>query len=80
MLVHTDKCHIILSRLSYPAISNANAGDTIYISKGTFNGSGDAVITVTKSITIFGGWNGASNGSVIRDPTVYTSTLDGQNA
>jgi len=62
------------------AVAAASDGDTLYLSKGTYTGAGDAVITVTKSITIFGGWDGSSDVPIIRDPTVYTSTLDGQYA
>lgn len=61
------------------ALSIANDNDTIYLYRGTYTGSGDAVITVTKSITIFGGWDGAASGLIVRDPNLYPTTIDGQN-
>ena len=33
-------------------------GDTIYVAEGTYTGTGAAVITITKSITLYGGWDG----------------------
>ena len=50
------------------ALSTATNGDTIYIAGGTYNGAGAAVITVTKSITLYGGWDGATTIPPVRDP------------
>jgi hypothetical protein len=36
------------------------------------------VITITNSIQLYGGWNGAASGSVVRNPTTHPTTLDGQ--
>ncbi len=47
---------------------------------GVYTGTGDAVITVTKSITLYAGWDGADSGPVERDPAAYPTTLDGENA
>ncbi|MBC7234068.1 MAG: right-handed parallel beta-helix repeat-containing protein [Chloroflexi bacterium] len=57
---------------------NLSKGDTIYVAGGTYTGTGAAVITITKSITLYGGWNGASSGPVLRDPVAYPTTLDGE--
>jgi hypothetical protein len=62
------------------AIGEAVGGDTIYVAQGTYTGSGDAVITVTASITLYGGWDGAPSGLIVRDPVLYPSTLDGERA
>ena len=60
------------------AISVANEGDIIYVAQGAYTGAGDAVITVTKSITLYGGWNGFSSGPVVRNPRDYPSALNGE--
>jgi len=61
------------------ALVQVQDGDTIYVAGGTYTGTGAAVITVTKSITLYGGWDGADSGAVARDPVAYPTTLDGQN-
>lgn len=57
------------------ALIQAQDGDTIYLTKGTYIGTGAAVITITKSITINGGWDVAFSN---RDPDAYPSILDGE--
>jgi uncharacterized repeat protein (TIGR01451 family) len=62
------------------AMDQATDGDTVFVAQGTYTGTGGAVITVTKSITFYGGWDGtAGTGSLVL-PGVYTTTLDGENA
>jgi len=60
------------------ALTQANQGDVIYVAGGTYTGTGDAVVTVTRSITLYGGWDGAAAGPVVRDPDAYPTTLDGE--
>lgn len=60
------------------ALAAAAAGDAIYIATGTYTGSGGVVITLTKSITLYGGWDGAASGPVVRDPDAYPTTLDAE--
>jgi len=60
------------------ALAQATDGDTIYIATGTYTGTGDAVVIVTKSITLYGGWDGSPTGDVVRDPENYPTTLDGE--
>lgn len=62
------------------ALGQAVDGDTLYLAGGTYTGAGGAVITVTKSITIYGGWNGSATTPVMRDPDTYVTTLNGQDA
>jgi nitrous oxidase accessory protein NosD len=62
------------------ALDQAGDGDTIYVAGGTYTGTGAAVITVTKSITLYGGWDGAASGPVVRDPAAYPTLLDGEGA
>ena len=60
------------------ALSLAIDGDTMYLAQGTYTGSGDAVITVTKSITICGGWNGDTTAQPVCDSAAYPTTIDGE--
>lgn len=60
------------------ALGQAVSGDTIYVAQGTYTGTGAAVVTVTQSITLAGGWDGAPAGAVVRAPAAYPTTLDGE--
>jgi parallel beta-helix repeat protein len=62
------------------ALSQAGDSDTIYVAQGTYTGTGTAVIDVTQSITLYGGWDGWPTGAVVRNPEQYHTTLDGENA
>ena len=59
------------------AISQSVNNDTIYLAMGTYTGAGGAVITLTKSVILLGGWDGSTSGPY-RDPDTYTTALDGQ--
>ena len=54
-------------------------GDTIYVAEGTYTGTGAAVITITKSITLYGGWDGSPVGEISRDPQSFTTRIDGED-
>ena len=60
------------------ALSKAVDGDTIYLAKGTYTGSGGAVVTLTKNVNLHGGWNGSVSEIPVRDPDTYPSTMDGE--
>ncbi len=60
------------------ALAKATDGSTLYLAGGTYTGTGAAVITVTASLTIYGGWDGASTGPVVREPQAYPSRIDGE--
>ena len=60
------------------ALAQSVSGDTLYVAGGTYTGSGAAVVTITKSITLYGGWDGAAGGTVLRNPAANPSILDGQ--
>lgn len=62
------------------ALSKARDGDSIYLAAGTYTGTGGAVITITRSIALYGGWNGSRTGLPVRDPNANPSTIDGQGA
>ena len=58
------------------AVSIANPSDEIWMAGGIYTGTGAAVVTITKSITLYGGWDGATLG--VRDPQAYPTILDAQ--
>lgn len=60
------------------ALSKAEDGDTIIFAQGTYTGSGAAVITLTHSVNLIGGWDGAPSGNVRTDPESYPSVLYGE--
>jgi hypothetical protein len=60
------------------ALGLAANGDTIYVAGGTYTGTGGAVITVTRSITLYGGWDGTASGPGVHSPISYPTTLDGE--
>lgn len=62
------------------ALAQAGDGAVIYLAQGTYTGAGAAVITITRSITLYGGWDGAAGGPMVRDPALYPTTLDGEGA
>lgn len=63
------------------ALIKAVNGDSIYLGAGTYTGVGAAAaFSITRSIALYGGWNGAATGAVVRDARAYTTTLSGQLA
>ncbi len=60
------------------ALSTANNGDILYLAQGIYTGTSGAVITVTESITLYGGWDGSPTGPAMRDPVLYPTALDGE--
>ncbi len=63
------------------ALNQAVNGDTIYVAAGDYAGKGaniNPVIAVTRSITLYGGWDGLSFGPIRRDPVAYQSILNGE--
>ncbi len=60
------------------ALENADDGNMIYIDGGHYTGVGSAVITITKSITIYGGWDGKTTTPPVRDTDAHPTTLNGE--
>jgi parallel beta-helix repeat protein len=58
------------------ALTQAVDGDTIYVATGNYAETGGYVLS--KSVALYGGWNGAGGGPVVRNPDIYPTTLDGQ--
>ncbi len=53
-------------------------GSVLYVAGGTYTGTGAAVVTLTRSIVLYGGWDGNPLGLIRRDPAIYKSILDGE--
>lgn len=62
------------------ALGTASDGDTIYIAGGVYTSTGGAVVTVTHSLALYGGWDGTLTTPPMRDPDAYPTTLDGEGA
>jgi uncharacterized repeat protein (TIGR01451 family) len=62
------------------AVAQAINGDTIYVGQGTYTGTGEAVVVITKSVTLYGGWDGGAGPGTLVLPGTYTATLDGEDA
>lgn len=60
------------------ALGMAVDGDSIYIAEGTYIGEGGAVITLTHSINLYGGWDGTTTMLIVRIPDLYPTTIDGE--
>jgi hypothetical protein len=61
------------------ALSAASDDDTVYMAQGTYTGTGAAVITITKGIALYGGWDGIPSGEPHRNPVSYITKLDGED-
>jgi hypothetical protein len=61
------------------ALSAAGGGDTIYLAQGTYTGTGTAVVSLTKDVALYGGWDGAATGEPLRKPAATVTTLDGES-
>lgn len=62
-------------------LTNAVDGDTIYFAAGKYFGSTtDPILTITKGVSLVGGWDGLNAGGLNVDPDLFTTAFDGQNA
>jgi hypothetical protein len=58
-------------------LSTVDDGGTLYAAAGTYEGTGDQVVLLSRTINFYGGWSGASTGTPVRDPATYVSILEG---
>jgi hypothetical protein len=65
-----DRCRTVQR-----AIDVASAFDEIWVATGTYTDAAGPVASITKTVTLLGGWNG---GFTTRDPNGYPTTLDAQ--
>ena len=62
------------------AMQKALDTEILYLAAGTYHATGDAVVSITKDITLYGGWEGSPAGPIYRNPHLYPTILDGQDA
>jgi hypothetical protein len=60
------------------ALNQAVEGDNLYLAQGIYTGTGSAVALITQTIGFYGGWDGSTTTPIVRDPDIYTTTLDGE--
>ena len=60
------------------ALAAASEGDSLYLAQGVYTGTGGAVITLTKGLSLYGGWDGSPTGPVVRDPDAHPTVIDGE--
>lgn len=59
-------------------LAKAADGDTIYFEKGVYTGDSDPMFTITKGVSLIGGWDGEETGDVVIDPDEYETEIDGE--
>jgi hypothetical protein len=69
-----DPCNL------HTALGTAGDGAALYLGEGTYTGSGGAVLTVTHSLSLYGGWDGTTATPPVRDPGAHPTTLDAEGA
>lgn len=62
------------------ALAKPDTYFNVFFAAGTYTGSGNEVILLTKNISLYGGWDGTTTYPAVRDPDLYQSVIDGQDA
>lgn len=62
------------------ALGQAVDSDSLFVAGGTYTSTSSiSVVHISnKSFTLYGGWDGAASGAVLRDPDTYPTILDGE--
>src|SRR5438132_1643839 len=60
------------------ALSRSETDQTIYVATGVYTNTGPAVVSLTKGITLLGGWDGSAAIPPVRDSQLYPTILDGE--
>jgi hypothetical protein len=60
------------------ALETASDGAALYVAEGTYTGRGGAVLTVTHSLTLHGGWDGTTASPPVCDPGAHPTTMDAE--
>ena len=61
------------------AITKASPRDYIIFRQGTYTQTASSVLRIEKEIYLLGGWDGSPSGSLVINPELYPSILDGGN-
>jgi len=60
------------------ALANAHDGDTLWLAAGAYTGTGTAVLVISRSVSLYGGWDGSAARPPLRNPALFVSSLDGE--
>ncbi|MGI6277974.1 MAG: InlB B-repeat-containing protein [Brevefilum fermentans] len=60
-------------------LGKADDGDTLYFEKGTYKGTTDPIFTLTKAVSLIGGWDGSTTIPYTINPRLYETVIDGGN-
>lgn len=71
-------CTQALPCLPADALDKAEKGDRLYFEQGIYTGTGSFILSITKEVSLFGGWNGVPTGTVILNPQTYVTIFDGE--
>jgi parallel beta-helix repeat protein len=62
----------------HTAVISASDSDIIYMSAGVYTGTLETTLNLTKSISLYGGWNGLLTKLPIRHPEMFHTIIDGE--
>jgi len=60
------------------ALAKAHDGDALWLAAGAYTGTGTAVLVISRSVSLYGGWDGSAAGPPLRTPALFVSALDGE--
>jgi hypothetical protein len=60
-------------------LSMAADGGDVYLAQGTYTGVGRAVVTLTQSVALYGGWDGTTSTPPACDPDRFITAIDGES-
>jgi len=60
------------------ALDKAQDGCALYLAEGVYTGTGEAVITLDTSLTVFGGWDPTNTDTIVRDPEAHPTIIDAE--
>lgn len=60
------------------ALANTRDGDSIWLAAGAYTGTGTAVLVISRSVILYGGWDGSGSAPPLRNPALFVSSLDGE--
>lgn len=74
-------CTQVAPCLPNQGLTNAAAGDTIYFKYGIYvDLENNPDLTITKAVSLIGGWDGEATGDIVIDPLMYVTIIDGGGA